>query len=1130
MYQTKLGGLISASIIAACSICSARPIFAGEECGPATSSEIICDQAANLETIFYQGAGSAFNTKTLIIDNPNLNVGMPEGSKQPILLTANADTGVVDLSLWLKNVGEIKFAHRGEIRVQNNASGSSTIQMDAGSITNLGRPGINDALYSLVNNHDEGTTSRVILNGGSIEFSGSPVYNYFRGAAARSYSTASSSAVAELNGTLIKLDVGSAEEISFKNFAIGVSAWVRYSESSDSLALASMTGGAIDIQIDGNAVESHEAFGLISENMGLGDARTELEAGLIDIRYLSDSLNNHPTKVGLLAKIDNTANSSLSEISVSGGSVTVIGREGIGAHVLTNGTGSAVFKGSGSGTVSASGADATGVRVEATDSSASYEVSLSDSVNISGGSGDGAAIHTKSLSGSSGSITIGAGATVDGSAGQAAILDDAGDTTVTVSGTVLGAVDLGDGTDIFTFRSTGSVSGVVDGGAGTDTLKLGASLDVNNGGNPDTNKYRNFEAFEFVVYRVPVDESDPSKDLTVGVDDIVDITGDITVKTRALLGSGTVAISAGKTMSLDQAADSTFSGQLSGAGNFVKSGAGTLTLTGSHGLSGQVELGEGVLVVDGNLMDADLIVGSSGRLQGSGTVGSTSVSGVLAPGNSPGTLTITGDLTLSANGTLEIDVDGRTYSVVGGAGSYDRTILTDPRAVFTANGTLTPILRGITGAATNTFTPEYGDTFTIVTTANSTGVDGAFTSVTQPSSGLPANARFDVLYTNADVDLVVTPASYATFAQAAVNTANTLSFGRALDAVRPSAGHNPSLPNIAAQPSLFTNLYPLNGAELSAAFVPLAGEVHVFAVDDLRNNVERLASRSYVGGLVAKEETGPLWFDVSAERLSYSRDEVASSYASNARFMWLGGDFEQSADLRYGVALGRSWSDVDANHAGRVSGDTTMLLGYYAAQINSIALGTTLGVGQASFDIQRSAALADGLHTETSSGDARFASFNLDLALEYDLLPTTQGAFLADISWLMVDAGGYVEVGPTDFTSSVREESYQSGAVSIGYELTRNFAPETDQLQREASFEFRLRHEFGRDRRYERQLEMHGANWEVSGQDLSPTAAYVGFGADFDFGNGSSLSAKVFGEGNHDYGSYGAALNFVRRF
>ena len=167
IYQTKIGGLLSASVIAACSICSAKPIFAGEECGPATSSEIICDQAANVESIYYKGASSAFNTKTLIIDNPNLNVGItagPNTTTQRVFFRVDASTEVVDLFLWLKNIGEVKFDKKDEIRVQNDSSGSSTIRMDAGNLTTFTElTGQNDGLYSLVDNNDEGTTSRIIL-------------------------------------------------------------------------------------------------------------------------------------------------------------------------------------------------------------------------------------------------------------------------------------------------------------------------------------------------------------------------------------------------------------------------------------------------------------------------------------------------------------------------------------------------------------------------------------------------------------------------------------------------------------------------------------------------------------------------------------------------------------------------------------------------------------------------------------------------------------------------------------------------------------------------------------------------------------------------------------------------------
>ena len=49
-----------------------------------------------------------------------------------------------------------------------------------------------------------------------------------------------------------------------------------------------------------------------------------------------------------------------------------------------------------------------------------------------------------------------------------------------------------------------------------------------------------------------------------------------------------------------------------------------------------------------------------------------------------------------------------------GAGNYSRVIVTGAANTYTAAGTLLPLLRGITGSATNSYTPPIGQDFLVV--------------------------------------------------------------------------------------------------------------------------------------------------------------------------------------------------------------------------------------------------------------------------------------------------------------------------------------------------------------------------------------------------------------------------------
>ncbi|HEY4029485.1 MAG TPA: autotransporter domain-containing protein [Caulobacteraceae bacterium] len=115
-------------------------------------------------------------------------------------------------------------------------------------------------------------------------------------------------------------------------------------------------------------------------------------------------------------------------------------------------------------------------------------------------------------------------------------------------------------------------------------------------------------------------------------------------------------------------ADYAFAAAISGSGA-INQVAGVTHLTGdSSGFTGQTTVSGGELHVDGTLgaSGGAVLVQSGGVLGGAGTIaGSVNVAdGVLAPGNSPGTLTITGDLTLAS--ASHTSVQFGQAGVVGG--------------------------------------------------------------------------------------------------------------------------------------------------------------------------------------------------------------------------------------------------------------------------------------------------------------------------------------------------------------------------------------------------------------------------------------------------------------------------------
>ncbi|OLY76826.1 autotransporter outer membrane beta-barrel domain-containing protein [Pseudomonas sp. ATCC PTA-122608] len=114
-------------------------------------------------------------------------------------------------------------------------------------------------------------------------------------------------------------------------------------------------------------------------------------------------------------------------------------------------------------------------------------------------------------------------------------------------------------------------------------------------------------------------------------------------------------------------------------GSLIKSGAGSLILTGDNTYRGPTTVNGGRLAVNGSLTSA-VTVNDSGTLGGSGRIAALQVNsgGTVAPGNSVGTLQVAGDVNLAA---------GSTYAVELTSTSSDQIVATGK--VILGGGTVT---------------------------------------------------------------------------------------------------------------------------------------------------------------------------------------------------------------------------------------------------------------------------------------------------------------------------------------------------------------------------------------------------------------------------------------------------------
>lgn len=279
-------------------------------------------------------------------------------------------------------------------------------------------------------------------------------------------------------------------------------------------------------------------------------------------------------------------------------------------------------------------------------------------------------------------------------------------------------------------------------------------------------------------------------------------------------------------------------------GDFTKSGDGILSISGRTNAGGNVFAALGTLAVDGTLSMSSgnsLSVAQPATLAGFGTInGSTTIAGTLSPGkmanigdliangavapgtvlsgNSVGSLTFNGNVTLTSTAVTRIDIDG-TLKVPGGPNTYDKIYVTGAGNVFYAAGTLTPVLRGSVGTVSN-YTPAIGTEFAFVQAQNGARTAGTFSTLVQPTSGLPANGRFDLIYGTTAITLAVTPVSFTELANAGQLGTTQLSVASILDKERADSGVMPSV----AEKALFDALYNLDTeAQYDKALSQLGG-------------------------------------------------------------------------------------------------------------------------------------------------------------------------------------------------------------------------------------------------------------------------------------------------------------------
>ncbi|MCX5590690.1 autotransporter domain-containing protein [Alcaligenes endophyticus] len=111
-----------------------------------------------------------------------------------------------------------------------------------------------------------------------------------------------------------------------------------------------------------------------------------------------------------------------------------------------------------------------------------------------------------------------------------------------------------------------------------------------------------------------------------------------------------------------QGFNSIWSNDISGTGGLKKSGPGHLVMTGHNSYAGATHIQAGKLTVNGALVNSTVTIDADAALGGTGSVAHLIAAGTIQPGNSIGTLSVTGDYTQLGGSRLDIEIDAQGQS------------------------------------------------------------------------------------------------------------------------------------------------------------------------------------------------------------------------------------------------------------------------------------------------------------------------------------------------------------------------------------------------------------------------------------------------------------------------------------
>jgi uncharacterized protein with beta-barrel porin domain len=601
-------------------------------------------------------------------------------------------------------------------------------------------------------------------------------------------------------------------------------------------------------------------------------------------------------------------------------------------------------------------------------------------------------------------------------------------------------------------------------------------------------------------------------------------------------GSGTVSLGGNALTVGGNNLSKTFSGVVADGGTFggtggslIKTGTGTLVLSGTSTYTGATTVNAGVLQVDGSTATSSLTtVNAGGTLTGSGTVGATAVTGgILAPGTaaSPFTpLTVQGNLIFTAASTYLIQVtpanagrtnvsgsatlSGATVNAVFAPGSYvsrQYTILTSALGV---NGTFNPTVVNNAKTLVTTLSYDANDVFLNVRlnfsvpgglTANQQSVANALTGFFNATGGIPA-----VFAQLSPTGLTQASGELGTASQQTTFDA----MGRFLGLLTDPFGGNPTSSSVGATPYAIADAlsYAADGKARSsserAAYAAMYTKAPPVSANDPRWNV-------WAAGFGGAEST--------SGNTSLGSNNMGSRIYGTA----VGADYRFSPTTLLGVALAGGATNFNVEGSGFGRSDLFQAGAYLKHREGNAYINAALAYGWQDITTDRIVSIPelDRLHAEFHAnaysgrveGGYRFATPWMGIT------PYAAGQFTT------FDLPAYAEQvlsGPGNFALANGARSVTDPRSELGLRTDNSFASAGGVLTLRSRFAWA--HDFDPNRIASATFQtLPGASFVVNGAAQAHDSALATLSAEMKWTNGWSAAATFEGEFSSVTQSYG---------